>query len=185
MRVLPQSYRFLAIGVAAAATVGIVAAAPATAQERSGPPAEEKAAEDPTKIATKAGIAYAGELSVSGSLAFGPKFKVNGRVANQGNGRWAHHICSRSRSSPSPRAAVSWTRGRSRPAIRWAGSSRCGNWGWTRAAGSCLRRSAIPTPIAASRSPISMCRTASRSRSAATAAMSACSCCTRSASVSP
>ena len=40
MRVLPQSYRFLAIGVAAAATVGIVAAAPATAQERAGPPAE-------------------------------------------------------------------------------------------------------------------------------------------------
>ncbi len=89
MRVLPQSYRRLAIRIAgaAAATLGIVAAAPATAQERAGPPAEEKAAEDPTKIATRAGIAYAGELSVSGSLAFGPKFKVNGRVAK--SGQWS------------------------------------------------------------------------------------------------
>lgn len=47
----------------------------------------QKAAEDPTKIATKAGVAYADELSVSGSIAVGPKFKFNGRVAK--SGQWS------------------------------------------------------------------------------------------------
>lgn len=46
-----------------------------------------KAAEDPTKISTRVGIAYADELSVSGSVAIGPKFKLNGRVAK--SGQWS------------------------------------------------------------------------------------------------
>jgi len=48
---------------------------------------EEKAAEDPTKISTRVGAAYAGELSASGSLAIGPRFKINGRVAR--SGQWS------------------------------------------------------------------------------------------------
>jgi hypothetical protein len=48
---------------------------------------EQKAAEDPTKIATKVGASYAGELSVSGSMAVGPKFKFNGRIAK--SGQWS------------------------------------------------------------------------------------------------
>lgn len=46
------------------ATAWLSCAAPALAQT-------EKAAEDPTKIATKAGVSYSDEASVSGSLAFG------------------------------------------------------------------------------------------------------------------
>lgn len=72
----------------------LVFAQPGHAQEDARPPAEdealpsppdEKAAEDPTKIATKVGIAYAGELSASGSVAIGPKLKLNGRIAESGN----------------------------------------------------------------------------------------------------
>ncbi len=48
---------------------------------------EEKAAEDPTKIATKVGVAYSDELSASGSIAIGPKFKFNARVAK--SGQWS------------------------------------------------------------------------------------------------
>lgn len=44
----------------------------------------EKSADDPTKIATKAGVAYSDEFFVSGSLAIGPKFKFNGRVSESG-----------------------------------------------------------------------------------------------------
>ncbi len=44
----------------------------------------EKAAEDPTKIATKAGVSYSDELYVSGSMAIGSKFKFNGRVSESG-----------------------------------------------------------------------------------------------------
>lgn len=44
----------------------------------------EKAAEDPTKIATKVGASFSDELSVSGSVAVGPKFKFNGRVSESG-----------------------------------------------------------------------------------------------------
>ncbi|SNS45690.1 hypothetical protein SAMN06295912_1076 [Sphingomonas laterariae] len=67
-------------GTMAAATLGLAIAAPAEAQK-------EKAAEDPTKIATKAGVSYSDELSVSGSVAFGAKFKVNGRVSE--SGQWS------------------------------------------------------------------------------------------------
>ncbi|MCJ2178116.1 hypothetical protein [Novosphingobium album (ex Hu et al. 2023)] len=69
--------RFGGIAVAA---VGVVIAGPALA-------GEEKAAEDPTKIATKAGVSYSDELSVSGSVAVGAKFKFNGRIAK--SGQWS------------------------------------------------------------------------------------------------
>lgn len=62
------------------ATAWLSCAAPALAQT-------EKAAEDPTKIATKAGVSYSDEASVSGSLAFGSKFKVNGRIS--ASGQWS------------------------------------------------------------------------------------------------
>ncbi|WP_226621901.1 hypothetical protein [Alloyangia pacifica] len=55
-------------------------AAPATAQQ-------EKSPEDPTKIATKAGVSYSDEFSVSGSLAFGPVTKVNARISE--SGQWS------------------------------------------------------------------------------------------------
>lgn len=64
-------------GPLAAMALCLAFAAPAQAQS-------EKAAEDPTKIATKVGVAYSDELSVSGSLAIGPKFKFNGRVSESG-----------------------------------------------------------------------------------------------------
>lgn len=55
-------------------------AAPALAQQ-------EKNPEDPTKIATKAGVSYSDELSISGSLAFGPVTKLNARVSE--SGQWS------------------------------------------------------------------------------------------------
>ncbi|MFC0684816.1 hypothetical protein [Novosphingobium clariflavum] len=63
--------------------------APGTAvSSEAAPSAEtEKAAEDPTKIATKLGIAYADELSASGSMAIGPKLKFNARIAR--SGQWS------------------------------------------------------------------------------------------------
>lgn len=47
----------------------------------------EKSPDDPTKIATKAGISYADEFFVSGSLAVGPKLKFNGRISE--SGQWS------------------------------------------------------------------------------------------------
>lgn len=82
------------LGSIGAAVLSLVIAEPGRAQENARSPAkneaaisspEEKAAEDPTKIATKIGVAYSDELSVSGSLAIGPKLKLNGRVAKSGN----------------------------------------------------------------------------------------------------
>ncbi|MXO61373.1 hypothetical protein GRI89_17665 [Altererythrobacter salegens] len=58
-------------------TFCLVLAAPASAQS-------DKAAEDPTKIATKVGVSYADELSVSGSVAVGPKLKFNARISQSG-----------------------------------------------------------------------------------------------------
>ncbi|MTH78240.1 hypothetical protein GL286_10900 [Paracoccus aestuariivivens] len=49
--------------------------------------AEEKAAEDPTKIATKLGVGYSDELAISGSLAFGDKAKLNARISE--SGQWS------------------------------------------------------------------------------------------------
>lgn len=49
--------------------------------------AQEKAPEDPTKIATKLGIGYTDEVAISGSLAFGPVTKVNARISE--NGHWS------------------------------------------------------------------------------------------------
>ncbi|MFH5772645.1 hypothetical protein ACHFJ0_00255 [Paracoccus sp. NGMCC 1.201697] len=47
----------------------------------------DKAAEDPTKIATKAGVSYSGDATISGSLAVGPKFKFNARISE--GGQWS------------------------------------------------------------------------------------------------
>lgn len=66
------------IGHLAATTLCLAFASPVCAQS-------EKAAEDPTKIATKAGASYSDdEFSVSGSLAVGPRLKFNGRVSESG-----------------------------------------------------------------------------------------------------
>ncbi len=62
------------------ALIGLIAAGPLAAQQ-------EKAAEDPTKIATKAGFSYSDEFSISGSLAFGPVTKVNARISE--SGQWS------------------------------------------------------------------------------------------------
>lgn len=48
---------------------------------------QEKANEDPTKIATKLGIAYSDNLTLSGSLAIGPKAKFNARIHD--GGEWS------------------------------------------------------------------------------------------------
>ncbi len=72
-------------GVIAIASLIVVPVAARAAEPPAAP--AEKSAEDPTKIATKAGAAYSGELSASGSVAFGVKFKVNGRVAE--SGQWS------------------------------------------------------------------------------------------------
>lgn len=65
-------------GRLAAMTFCLTVASPAYAQN-------EKAPEDPTKIATKAGVSYSDdEFSVSGSLAVGPKIKFNGRISESG-----------------------------------------------------------------------------------------------------
>ncbi|MBT0668174.1 hypothetical protein HT136_07325 [Novosphingobium profundi] len=82
--------------LALACTLGasIALATPLRAEEdkASEPSSEQaaergKAAEDPTKIATKAGVSYSDELSASGSVAVGPKFKFNGRIAK--SGQWS------------------------------------------------------------------------------------------------
>ena len=52
-------------------------AAPAAAQEKLG--------DDPTKVTTKIGVKYNDEVSVSGSLAFGPVTKINARVSPSGD----------------------------------------------------------------------------------------------------
>lgn len=88
----------LAVARMVAGLGGVLLTGVAQAQGQSGPPAPgpaptpapveaEKAAEDPTKIATRAGIAFSDELSVSGSVAIGPKVKFNGRVAK--SGQWS------------------------------------------------------------------------------------------------
>jgi hypothetical protein len=60
---------------------------PARAEDKGRALEREKAAEDPTKISTRVGVSYSGELSVSGSMAVGPKFKFNGRIAK--SGQWS------------------------------------------------------------------------------------------------
>ncbi|MCA0938893.1 hypothetical protein CLG85_007380 [Yangia mangrovi] len=72
--------RSRAAGLCAGITLATLLATPMAAQQ-------EKAAEDPTKIATKAGLSYSDEFSVSGSLAFGPVTKVNARVSE--SGQWS------------------------------------------------------------------------------------------------
>lgn len=47
----------------------------------------EKAAEDPTKISTVIGVGYAEDITVSGSLAFGPATKINARLVQ--GGQWS------------------------------------------------------------------------------------------------
>lgn len=63
-----------AASIAALTTMTVV---PAHAQA-------SKAAEDPTKISTRVGLSYSDEASVSGSFAFGEKFKINGRISESG-----------------------------------------------------------------------------------------------------
>lgn len=65
---------------AGTALIALLTSTPVAAQE-------EKNPEDPTKIATKAGVSYSDEFSVSGSLAFGPVTKVNARVSE--SGQWS------------------------------------------------------------------------------------------------
>jgi len=74
-RILPA-----ALGLATALSLATVAQAQAPSQS-------EKAAEDPTKIATKLGVAYSDEFAISGSLAFGPVTKVNARITE--SGQWS------------------------------------------------------------------------------------------------
>ena len=49
--------------------------------------AQEKLAEDPTKVVTRIGAQYSDELTISGSLAFGPAAKINARVSE--SGQWS------------------------------------------------------------------------------------------------
>ncbi|WP_088631606.1 hypothetical protein [Phaeobacter sp. 22II1-1F12B] len=49
--------------------------------------AQEKLAEDPTKVVTRIGAQYSDELTISGSLAFGPATKINARVSE--SGQWS------------------------------------------------------------------------------------------------
>ncbi|MXU64624.1 hypothetical protein GSH16_04135 [Rhodobacteraceae bacterium KN286] len=63
------------------ALAGAICATTASAQE------QEKSSDDPTKIATKAGISYTDEAAISGSLAFGPATKVNARISE--SGQWS------------------------------------------------------------------------------------------------
>ncbi|QPM89940.1 hypothetical protein [Pseudooceanicola algae] len=50
-----------------------------------GAAAQEKLDDDPTKVATKMGVKYTDEFSVSGSLAFGPVTKINAQVSESGH----------------------------------------------------------------------------------------------------
>lgn len=76
----PRPSRPSSLSAPAACLALLLASGPALAEEA---PAE-KAAEDPTKIATKLGISYSDEFAVSGSLAFGPVTKANVRVTKSG-----------------------------------------------------------------------------------------------------
>ncbi len=64
-------------GAAVVIALSLALSAPAYAQQA-------KSADDPTRIATKLGAAYSGDLYLSGSLAIGPKFKFNGRMSPSG-----------------------------------------------------------------------------------------------------
>jgi hypothetical protein len=76
----PNCRRVVPLGRAAVLSLSLAACVPAWAQA-------EKAAEDPTKIATKVGLIYSDEFAVAGSLAFGPVTKVNARISE--SGQWA------------------------------------------------------------------------------------------------
>ena len=59
-------------------------ASTASAQERSARTEREQLADDPTKIITKLGVRYTEDLSISGSVAFGPVSKINASYSETG-----------------------------------------------------------------------------------------------------
>lgn len=65
--------------VAGALCMAFTGQADAKDDQRTAEP--EKSDDDPTKIATKVGVSYSDEFSLSGSIAVGPKLKFNGRIS--------------------------------------------------------------------------------------------------------
>ncbi len=64
--------------------VCLAIAGPALAQERSARTERTQLADDPTKIITKLGVRYTEDVSISGSVAFGPVTKINASYSETG-----------------------------------------------------------------------------------------------------